>query len=278
VPGDTRPANDSRTVDVAIGDSDVDMLVVAPDVTAAVDGQPMGWPIAPGAVGALGIVIANQGAMTAVGVLVRVSLPRQSTVAGQIDGCDRSTDGRSLTCVADDAEVVPLFSAPESDNAFLILTIPVRVAPDAKGPVSLQDGSVSVYALDRRPYTAGRTEAASVLPEHFSRPGTTAWASFDTDWTDNTDTFAVLVAGPAGGTGGGQVDGGTGTGTGTGGGGGGADGGATDTDHADGSLPVTGPTAFALGGAGLAVVALGIGLLVAARNRRVVLTVPHDER
>jgi hypothetical protein len=41
---------------------------------------------------------------------------------------------------------------------------------------------------------------------------------------------------------------------------------------------VTGPGVLGFGGAGFAVVAVGVGLFVAARRRRVVLTIPGDER
>jgi hypothetical protein len=167
------------------------------------------------------------------------------------------------------------------------------VARDAKGPVSLNDGAVTVVALDAKPCVARRTEAASALPDHYFRVDADDIDAHDADWTDNTDEFAVRVAGPTGGAGGGQVHGGAGAdgagadgagadgagadgagADGAGADGGGSDGGTAGTDHAGGNLPVTGPTVLTFGGAGLAAVALGIGLLAVARRRRVVPIIP----
>ena len=147
------------------------------------------------------------------------------------------------------------------------------MARDAKGPVSLNDGAVTVVALDAKPCVARRTEAASALPDHYFRVDADDIDAHDADWTDNTDEFAVRVAGPTGGAGGGQVHGGAGA-DGAGADGGGSDGGTAGTDHAGGNLPVTGPTVLTFGGAGLAAVALGIGLLAVARRRRVVPIIP----
>lgn len=273
--GDTDNTNDSRTATVAIGDGNADLLVSAQDVTAADhDDAPSGRPVAPGAIGSLGIVVVNQGDMTAAGVSVQITLPHQSTVAERIEGCHPATDGRSLTCVAADVDLLPLSKEPSSEDAFLLLMVPVRVSPEAEGPVTLKAGVVTVAALDRKPYTQRRTEATAALPPHYARPNAGEIAALDADWTDNTDTFAVHVAGPATGTGGGATDGYGGAGT----GGGPTGSGPGGSGQAGGGLPVTGPTVFAFGGAGLAVVALGVGLLMAARHRRIVVAVPRDER
>ena len=72
----------------------------------------------------------------------------------------------------------------------------------------------------------------------------------DIDPSDNVDGFAVLVAGPTGGSGGGTGD--------------------------DPGLPVTGPVAGTIGGIGGAVLVAGAIMFVMSRRRRVVLVTPDD--
>jgi LPXTG-motif cell wall-anchored protein len=91
--------------------------------------------------------------------------------------------------------------------------------------------------------------APAELPD-FARKLTAAEVvKLDVDASDNTDGFAVLVAGPAGGTGGGGED---------------------------PSLPLTGPVAASVAGAGAVALALGTFLFVSARRRRIVLVTPAD--
>lgn len=269
VDGDSNRANDTATADVAIVGQGPDFLVLATDVSVPRRSDdpfalPTGEPVAPGSVGLLAVVVLNQGDMTAAGVKVHVRLPKQTTFADDVDGCEQSPDHRSLTCVLDDVKVTPLLADELSMNAYLVSRFPVRVAPDAKGPVSLHGGQATVVALDRQQASPRRAETSGALPEAFSRPTAEQIAALDADPTDNTGEFAVLVAGPTDGNGGGSSDGA------------GAGDGQTGQGSGDG-LPVTGPAALTLGGVGVVVAALGVLLLVLSR-RRSTLVQPRNDR
>ncbi len=278
--GDTDRADNSKTVDVTVADSKVDLSVHADDVSAADDlGLPTGRPVAPGAVGVLFAGVINQGATIAAGIRIDVVLPEHSTIAGPVDGCEQSPDKRSLTCVLDDVTLLP-FSAEEGlEQAVLIFDVPVRVARDAAGPVTLPDGVITAVALGHDTRVARRTTVADELPENFSRPDAAELAAIDADSTDNIDRFAVLVAGPAGagaGTGqagGAQVDGAQDDDVTVAGGqaGGGQAGGASVA-----GLPVTGPALSLIGGGGFALAVAGVLMYLAARRRRVRLVAPDD--
>lgn len=275
--GDTRSADNSRTVDVTVADSRVDLSVVAEDVALVGEEEDeLTRPIPPGGIGTLFAVVINQGDTTAAGIKVDVTLPERSTVAGPVDGCEASADRRSLTCVLDQATLAPFTEAAQTEEAALFFTAPVRVARDAAGPVSLPGGVISAIALghDRG---ARRARAADELPDSFSRPTAAEMAAIDADPTDNTDRFAVLVAGPADG---GQVDGGPAVGGPAVGGpaAGGPAAGGQAGGAVDGGLPVTGPALPVIGAGGFAVAALGVLLYVLSRRRRVRLVAPGDGR
>lgn len=275
VKGDTNKANDSKTVDVTVGDNGADLSVYAPDVTAAdgETGEPTGKPIAPGALGSLAAAVFNDGDMSAAGVKLEVKLPKQTSFAVTVDGCAQSADKRTLTCNFQDRVLIPVDKTGQPGEASgLGVLLPVRVSADAKGPVSLKGGSVTATAIKQVDYSASKAKAAPALPQGFVPLGAADRAKIDADLSDNTDGFAVLVAASAGGGTGGPGTGGPGTG------GPGAGGPGNGGGEGGGGLPVTGPAAFAIGAGGLAAVALGLVLFVAARRRRVVLVTPGDEK
>jgi hypothetical protein len=107
---------------------------------------------------------------------------------------------------------------------------PIKVSEAAQGPVALT-GDITIAAMKEE----------KVEQPTLSRKGAPAelpeWLK-DVDATDNTDVFSVFVAGDTGGGGGG--------------------------------LPVTGPAATVIGGAGAAILVLGTVLFVSARRRRIV--------
>jgi hypothetical protein len=264
VAGDTNKANDSATVDVSVGGHGVDLGVVVPDVSMLdADQIPTGKPIPPGGSSAVLGTIINWGDATATGLHVTVALPKDVTFP-DAPGCTLSADKRTVDCVADDLPLTPADRETGGGNETSIVGIifPVTVSADAKGPVTLTGGEVTVAATGQESLSeaAARTlarKATQALPKGFHRLTEAQMAAVvEVDASDNTDGFAVLVAGqPGGGTGG------SGGGTGEGGG-----------------LPVTGPVAASVAGAGAVIIAIGAVLFVVTRRRRVVLVTPADEK
>lgn len=259
--GDAQPANDTKTVDLTLSaDKGVDFGVFVQDVTTAnAKEEPTGKPVAPGAIGALIVEAINTGDLAANGVKVQVKLPPQTTIAQKLDGCRQTADKRTLTCEVAGQIVPTLDSVKDPNEASISLSVPVLVSATAKGPVSLKGGSATVTAIKQVSTSARSSKAAAPAEPSGTFPQLSAArvAAIDADLSDNTDGFAVLVAGPDGGTGGGETAGGQGNG---------------------GGLPLTGPAAFAIGGSGLAVLAVGLVLFFSARRRRIVLVTPRDEK
>lgn len=254
VEGDTNPANDSRTVEVEITGSGADLRVLAFDVTKVdSENQPTGEPLQPGETSWAYAFLANHGDRTAVGLKVAVSLPKHVTFTDEEAGCEYSADNRVATCAAEDYPLVPWDQdeTENKENSSLSIAFRVTVSEDATGPATLTGGEWTVAALDLEQTTARQAQtAAPILPE-FAEPGSGEHEDqLETDATDNTDGFAVLVAGPAGGSGGGEEGPG---------------------------LPVTGPVTASVAGAGAAVLAVGVVLLLATRRRQVVLVNPGDD-
>jgi hypothetical protein len=263
VAGDTNKANDSKTVDVSVGGHGVDLGVVVPDVTLLdTDEIPTGKPIPPGGSSAVQGIIINQGDATATGLHVTVALPKDVTFPDS-EGCTLSADKRAVDCVADDLPLTPAVDEPSGDDTSVVAFIfPVTVSADAQGPVTLTGGEATVAATGQEslPAEAARKLARRAnldLPKGFHRATKAQLAVVDVDASDNTDGFAVLVAGKPGGSTGGST-GGNGGGTG-------------------GGLPVTGPVAASVAGAGAVAIAIGAFLFVVTRRRRVVLVTPADE-
>jgi hypothetical protein len=258
VDGDTNKANDSKTVDVVLSEkAGADLRVIALDVSQlSAQGQFTGKAIPPGGTSAAVAYIANHGDLAATGLKVAVKLPKDVTFVSKEEGCDYSANMQSVTCSSDEVYLFP-WELDSSDNKeFSSFEVPfeVKVSEDAKGPVSLTDGSWTVAALgsEQIPTAKQRAKApAAKLPAIGQKLTAAEVAEFDVDASDNTDGFSVLVAGPDGGAGGGDGD-------------------------DDGGLPVTGPVAASVAGAGAAALAVGAFLFISARRRRIVLVTPTD--
>src|SRR4029453_5348119 len=84
VEGDTNGATASKTVDVPVGGSGVDLTVIAPDVTGInFEGEPTGKGVKPGDISVVFGFVFNQGDKIADGLKIKVTLPEQTTFAGQ---------------------------------------------------------------------------------------------------------------------------------------------------------------------------------------------------
>jgi hypothetical protein len=261
VEGDTNEANNSKTVDVTVGGSGVDLRVVAPDVTEVDDsGDFTGKAIPPGGSSLVEGYIANHGDMVARGLKVQLSLPKDVTFTEeQFSGCDYSADHRSVDCELPGYPLIPsdLDTSPTKENSALMVLFPVTVSKDAKGPVALKGGVLTAAAISQQDVpdvSILAKEAAPTLPEMAKTLTAAEIAELDVDASDNTDDFAVLVAGQTGG----------------------SHGGGSGPD--DDGLPITGPVAASVGGAGLAVIVAGAMMFLAARRRRIVLVTPDDEK
>ena len=265
VAGDTNPANDSKTVDVAVGGNGVDLTVVTPDVyLLTTDENAIGTkPIPPGGQGLLLGFIANQGDAVADGLTVKITLPKDVTLGEDIEGCAIATDKQSADCTYQDLSLLPLDADPSGDKSTTGFGAVVTVSPDAAGPVALRGGEMSVAAIDQEVASAETLQSlarkAAPVPKNFRQLTADQLKAVEVDATDNTDTFAVLVAAAPGGSGGG-------TGGGTGGG-----------EGDNGGLPVTGPVAASVAGVGGAVLVAGAVLLFLARRRPVVVVTPSED-
>lgn len=266
VAGDTNPDNDSKTVDVSVGGHGVDMALITPDVYKLPTEQSTTAfePIPPGGQGLLIGVFANQGDAVADGLKIDFSVPKDVTITDNIPGCTLSADLRSAACTFQDISLIPIDQDNQGgDNSTGGIGVVVTVSKDAKGPVSLKGGEMSIAAINQEVLSEKQMQSMArkspSLPKGFRHLTADELKAVDVDTTDNTDTFAVLVAGPQGGGGGGG---------GTGGGGGGDNGG----------LPVTGPVAASVAGVGGAVIVIGAALFFVARRRRVVVVTPSDDK
>jgi hypothetical protein len=256
VDGDANEANNSKTVDVTIAGSGADLRVLAFDVTKIdAENQLTGKPLQPGETSLAYAYVANHGDRTAVGLKVRVSLPEHVTFTEQEGGCEYSTNNRVATCTAEGYPVIPWDQddTGNKENSSLSIAFAVTVSEDAEGPVSLTGGEWNVIGLGVESADARKARAVAELPAFAEKGCGEVEDQVETDASDNTDGFAVLVAGPA------------------------AGGGAGDGEDEPG-LPVTGPVAASVAGAGAAVLALGVVLFVVSRRRRVVLVTPGDEK
>jgi hypothetical protein len=266
-PDDTTPDNNSKTVEVAISErSGVDLGVIAPDVKNEIDlAESTSLPaftedaIHPGDTSAvLGFAI-NQGDMTATGVKVSVTLPKQVTFAEKEEGCTYSADTRTVTCNYEQVSLIPADKDTDGNDdvsAFAVIWFPIKVAEGVTAPVALTGGTFGAAALGQVEFeeqaSTLSTEAAPKLPANVKLLGASDVP--DVDPSDNVDGFAVIVAAEGGG----------------GGGDGDEDGGPT--------LPVTGVQVGLIGGLGAGVIAVGGVLVLLARRRRVILVTPDDER
>lgn len=257
---DPNPDNNSVTVEVKVGDKGVDLGVIANDVLQELDlAKSTNVPvftedaIHPGDTAAVIGVAINQGDMTADGVKVSVTLPKRVTFAATEEGCTYSADNRTITCDYDQIVLVPVTAGGE-DFPAAAFWFPIKVAEGVTAPVALRGGTFGVAALaqvDEEQASTLSQEAAPKLPGNVRLLNGDEVP--DVDPSDNVDGFSVIVA-AKGGSGGGDGDDGDGDG-----------------------LPVTGVQAGLIAGVGAGVVALGGGLVLLARRRRVDLVPPADE-
>ncbi|WP_436681462.1 hypothetical protein [Micromonospora sp. URMC 105] len=244
---DTDTGNNVRTTQVEFTtENGVDLLVLAPDVRSQVvwraDGEPdVKKPILnPGDETTVFALIVNQGDMIADGVDLTMSLPKGVTFSTDLKECRYTADRRTADCESGLTRLKP--------GQDLYGFFPVKVAADLDAPVSLTGGAVEVSSRGALPATErSLATTPSKLPSFLTTTAPAGLAK-DVDPSDNSDNFAVIVAAPTGGEGGG------------------------------GGLPVTGPQAGLIGGVGVAVLAAGGALFVLARRRRVVLVTPGDEK
>jgi hypothetical protein len=250
VAGDSNKKNDSDTVDITLSENKgVDLTAYAEDVTLNDGDRYTGEPIPAGGKSVAEAFVTNYGDQTANGWQVVGTLPKGATfVAQEAAGCDFSADRRSVRCVVG-ADQLPL--PPRTAAA---VRFDIAVGQDVKGPVSLQDGSWTFVALEAVEPTRARIAAKQALPDYVFQIDPVELVHMDIDPSDNVDGFAVLVAGPNGGTGGGTGDNG-------------------DDDP---GLPVTGPVAGGIAGVGGAVLIAGAVMFMVSRRRRVVLMTPGD--
>lgn len=246
-PNDTDTANNARTTQVEFTtENGVDLLVLAPDVRAQVFWRANGEPdvkkptLNPGDETTVFALIVNQGDMIADGIDLKVSLPKGVTFSKDLKECRYTADRRTADCESGLTRLKP------GDDLYGFF--PVKVSADVDAPVSLTGGAVEVSSRGALPATErSLADTPSQLPSFLTTTAPAGLAK-DVDPSDNSDNFAVIVAAPTGGEGGG------------------------------GGLPVTGPQAGLIGGVGVAVLAAGGALFVLARRRRVVLVTPGDEK
>jgi hypothetical protein len=250
VAGDSNKENDSDTVDVTFSETKgVDLNVFAADVTLYdVDEHHTGKPIPPGGKSVAEAFVYNFGDQTADGWTAVGKLPEGVTFLDQrAEGCDFSADRRSVRCevTADLLDLPPMTAA--------VVQLGVVVSPDVKGPVSLPGGEWTVGARAVVDAARARIAGKQTVPDYVSLVDPAEVARLDLDPADNVDGFAVIVAGPAGGSGGGAGG-----------------------DDDEPGLPVTGPVAGTIAGAGGAALIAGAVLFLVSRRRRVVLVTPDD--
>ncbi|RLP95235.1 hypothetical protein EAD89_02025 [Micromonospora sp. BL4] len=267
---DPNPGNNTATVKVDVPAKGVDLVTLAEDVfQVADDGEPTDEPVAPGGSSFVLGAVGNIGDTIAEGLKVSVALPRYVTFGEAERGCTYGADNRTATCAYEDITLVPIDrDTSESDNIISVVGIvfPVTVAKDAPGPVVLDGGVLSGYALKAEDEVSTAVLARSATAELPKGLKTLSAEDVkdvkDANVTDNTDQFKVHVGAAA---------------TGSEGSAGGEAPGGDQPGGTGGGLPVTGVQAGLLGGVGAGVMVLGAALFLVSRRRRVVLTTPDDE-
>ncbi|MGC5051386.1 hypothetical protein ACLQ2S_08050 [Micromonospora sp. DT48] len=233
-----------------VDDAEADLWVVAPDVKQSVRVGAGGrlentGTLNPGETGAVRYRIVNHGVKPVSGVTVTLRLPENVTFTRPPQECVIDDDGRSAVCTYDSLALVPPNRNSEPDwdvHSAVELYNLVTVPADVKAPVTLAGGSVQVEGLSDG-IGARSAPERTVLPAN-----AVAVPAADVDASDNKDGYAVVVAAAESGNGGGD----------------------------GGGLPVTGPQAGLIAGAGLVMVAGGIALLLARRRRPVAFVSGED--
>src|SRR4029453_16103784 len=125
-----------------------DLTVIAPDVTGInFEGEPTGKGVKPGDISVVFGFVFNQGDKIADGLKIKVTLPEQTTFAGQEEGCDYTGDRRTVSCDYRQFELLPQDVDPEKAGAAFFF--PVQVSEDADGPVALKGGTFTAVALEQ---------------------------------------------------------------------------------------------------------------------------------
>ncbi|KIR64893.1 hypothetical protein TK50_04785 [Micromonospora haikouensis] len=257
---DANPADNTGWFPLELVDqSSADLSVVAPDVKQSVrvgadDTPEPAGTLHPGETGAVRHTVANQGRKAVSGVRVTLRLPEGATFTSQPTECVLADAGRSAVCTYESLTLVPAVEDTDpNDTTYSAVELfnLVKTAASATAPATLRGGTVQVEGLAERSTDDRSKPARTALPAN-----AVAVRVADTDDSDNEDGFAVVLAAKSGGDDGGE----------NGGGGG------------DGGLPVTGPQAGLIGGIGVAALAVGAALFLAARRRRMILVSPGDER
>ncbi|GAB3854056.1 hypothetical protein GCM10029963_46420 [Micromonospora andamanensis] len=247
---DTERITESREFTVTlVDDAEADLSVVAPDVKQSVRVGAGGrlettGTLNPGETGAVRYRIANHGVKAVSGVTVTLGLPEGVTFTQPPQECAVGDDGRSAVCTYDSLALAPPGENSEPDDdvhSAVELYNLVTVPADSKAPVTLAGGTVQVEGLTDG-ISARSAPERTVLPAN-----AVAVPAADVDASDNQDGYAVVVAAKK-----------------------------DDDNGGGGGLPVTGPQAGLIAGAGLAMVAAGIVLLLARRRRSVAFVSGDD--
>lgn len=253
--GDPNPANDSFTAPVAIGGSGPDLLVYAPDIRNEAEVnrdtfefEVLDSPVLPGSDAVVYVFVQNQGNLTVSGVEMSIALPEHVTFTIAEEGdCTHAAGDSETTCTYEAPQFVPVTGTdPEEDcvdsGSCGWFVFPVEVSEDAPaGP--LTDGVAEAYGIET--VNDGPSIRSVPADPELPRTFTTEPGPPEVDPTDNVSGFTVFVSEEPGGSGGGD-------------------------------LPVTGVPAALLGVGGAAVLAIGVGLFLFTRKRRVVLQTPAD--
>jgi hypothetical protein len=249
---DPDPEDNVVEVAVTVAGSGPDLYAYAPDVPYDPHTGQVGGAVGAGRDALLFYEVGNQGDAPVDGVLATIRLPRHVTFRDGARECRYNAARTVATCVFDRLALIP---ADQDDDAgddrysAVLIPQPIRVAAAAPAPGTLTDGLVTVepiVATGSPEAPPARRAAATVLPAGATaaRPGA------DVDATDNSDEFAVYVAAPRGGAGGG--------------------------DDA-GTLPITGTRPGLAAGVGAAALVGGVALVLLTRRRRVVPAAPPDK-
>ncbi|GGM51003.1 hypothetical protein GCM10011608_39870 [Micromonospora sonchi] len=228
-----------------VDDPEADLSVMAPDVKQSVrigaDGRlEATGPLNPGETGAVRYRIVNQGRKAVSGVKVTLRLPDGVSFTQPPKECVIDNVGRSAVCTYDTLALVPVdqdTNPKDGIHSAVELHNLVTVPATTKAPITLQGGVVQVEGLTEQ------VDAQSVLKRTELPANAVAVPAADVDASDNQDGFAIVVAAPR-----------------------------SDDDGGGGGLPVTGPPAGLITGAGLAMLAGGGIMLLLARRRN---RLPH---
>ncbi|GIJ27781.1 hypothetical protein Vqi01_29430 [Micromonospora qiuiae] len=245
--GEGKPVESSKWFTLNVVDyPEADLSVVAPDVTRSVPINPgriePAGPLTPGKAGAVYYMVANHGRKAVSGIKVTLRLPEGVAFIQPEEACEIDSGGRTAICTYDTLALVPADEENHNEDLYSAVQLSslIKVPADTRAPVTLKGGVVQVEGLTER------AEPRSAAKRTRLPANAVAVPAADVDASDNQDGFAVVIAAlPSDGD--------------DGGGGG-------------GGLPVTGPPAGLITGAGLAMLAGGGIMLFLARRRN---RLPH---